>query len=61
MPSTCPELDLEFLISRKDKVEVPKGITVLCATAVTTVSLSSATAVTTVSLSSATFLGTATG
>jgi hypothetical protein len=50
MPSTCPELDLEFLISRKDKVEVPKGITVLCATAVTTVSLSSAT-----------FLGTATG
>jgi hypothetical protein len=26
MASTGPELDLEFLTSRKDKVEVPKGI-----------------------------------
>jgi hypothetical protein len=26
MTSTDPELDLEFLTSRKDKVEVPKGI-----------------------------------
>jgi hypothetical protein len=31
MASTGPELDLEFLTSRKDKVEVPKGIhTLMC-------------------------------
>jgi hypothetical protein len=31
MASTGPELDLEFLTSRKDKVEVPKGThTLMC-------------------------------